>query len=216
MEFKELVEGFLQQNVNDMTEEKNGLTYLSWAKAWQEVLKADPHATYDIERFNGLPYCGEGEVGYMVFTRVTILGETKGMQLPVMDNVNNPLKAHPYTYKVKKYEWDEVKHKKVATGWEEKSVEPITMFDVNKAIMRCLAKNIALFGLGLYIYTGEDLPIEIEKPITEEQKAEFAKLEVNTANVLLKFNINSVDELTEKQASAIIEAKRNFLERSTK
>lgn len=216
MEFNELVEQFLQQNVNDMTEEKNGLTYLSWAKAWQEVLKIDPHATYGVERFNGLPYCGEPEIGYMVFTSVTIFNETKGMQLPVMDNVNNTLKASAYSYKVKKYEWDEVKRKKVCTGYEEKTVDPMTMFDVNKAIMRCLAKNIALFGLGLYIYAGEDLPIEIEKPITEEQKAEFNELEVNTANVLLKFKINSIDELTEKQASAIIEAKKAYLERNKK
>jgi hypothetical protein len=36
-------------------------------------------------------------------------------------------------------------------------------FAVNTAIMRCLAKAIAMHGLGLYIYAGEDLP-EGEKP----------------------------------------------------
>ena len=35
-------------------------------------------------------------------------------------------------------------------------------FAVNTAIMRCLAKAIAMHGLGLYIYAGEDLP-EAEK-----------------------------------------------------
>ena len=32
------------------------------------------------------------------------------------------------------------------------------MFDINKTIMRCLVKNLSLFGLGLYIYQGEDMP----------------------------------------------------------
>ena len=36
------------------------------------------------------------------------------------------------------------------------------MFDINKTIMRCLTKNISMFGLGLYIYAGEDLPEEIQ------------------------------------------------------
>ena len=36
------------------------------------------------------------------------------------------------------------------------------MFDVNKTIMRCLVKNLAMFGLGLYIYAGEDLPVDID------------------------------------------------------
>lgn len=37
------------------------------------------------------------------------------------------------------------------------------MFDVNKAVMRCLVKNLAMFGLGLYIYAGEDLPEDIKE-----------------------------------------------------
>ena len=35
------------------------------------------------------------------------------------------------------------------------------MMDVNKAVMRCLVKNFAMFGLDLYIYAGEDLPEEV-------------------------------------------------------
>ena len=43
----------------------------------------------------------------------------------------------------------------------EKHVEKATMFDINKTIMRCLVKNLSMFGLGLYIYAGEDLPEEL-------------------------------------------------------
>jgi hypothetical protein len=60
-----------------------------------------------------------------------------------------------------------------------------TMFDINKTIMRCLTKNLAMFGLGLYIYAGEDLP---EKP--EEEKNEEAKQIIEEIN-----NINDIEEL---------------------
>lgn len=44
-----------------------------------------------------------------------------------------------------------------------------TMFEINKTIMRCLAKNLAMFGLGLYIYAGEDLPEDGEGATTEQK-----------------------------------------------
>ena len=44
------------------------------------------------------------------------------------------------------------------------------MFDINKTIMRCLVKNLAMFGLGLYVYSGEDLPEEEKQQQQEEQK----------------------------------------------
>jgi len=49
-------------------------------------------------------------------------------------------------------------------------VEP-SSFDINTSIQRCLVKAIALHGLGLYVYAGEDLPqgetiIEATRPVT--------------------------------------------------
>jgi hypothetical protein len=41
---------------------------------------------------------------------------------------------------------------------QNKSKKVFDMMDINKAVMRCLVKNLAMFGLGLYIYAGEDLP----------------------------------------------------------
>lgn len=120
-------------NVNDKTEKKGTLTYLSWSFAWAEVVKRFPDVSYEIESFNGLPYIHDPETGYMVFTNVTINGVTRRMWLPVMDARN-------------------------------KALLTATMTDINKTIMRCLTKNLAMFGLGLYIYAGEDLP--------EEEKAE--------------------------------------------
>ncbi len=142
-------------NVNDKTEDKDGLTYLSWAWAWAEVKKVYPEATYNIKRFDrNLPYVYDENTGYMVFTDVTIDGLTHEMWLPVMDGHNKAMKSRPYTVKTK---------------YKEIPVNAATMFDINKAIMRCLTKNLAMFGLGLYIYAGEDLPDmgEPEEPVID-------------------------------------------------
>ena len=179
-------------NVNEHTEKKNNLTYLSWAWAWAEFKKAYPNAEYEIKRFeNGLPYVYDENTGYMVFTSVTAGDLTYEMWLPVMDGANKAMKKDPYTY---------------MTKYGEKTVESATMFDVNKTIMRCLVKNLAMFGLGLYIYAGEDLPEnnenEIKATITEviekSIKEEIKKAKISNEaviEVLKKFNITKLCEL---------------------
>ena len=144
-------------NVNAKTEKKNGLTYLSWAWAWAEFKKVYPDATYEVVKFDGLPYAFDPNTGYMVYTKVTAEGITHEMWLPVMDGANHAMKAQSY---------------EIATKYKKIPVEPATMFDVNKTIMRCLTKNLAMFGLGLYIYAGEDLPEEEQpdKPATQPDK----------------------------------------------
>ena len=174
-------------NVNDHTESvesDNGkeLKYLSWAWAWAEVKKRYPDASYEIEKFNGLPYVFDELTGYMVYTKVTIEGITHEMWLPVMNSANKAMKATPYNYRVKNKNFKYAKknkddgkyydsYGKEQTEYIDKAVDAATMFDINKAIMRCLTKNLAMFGLGLYIYAGEDLP-ETEK---EDAKAEQTK-----------------------------------------
>lgn len=125
-------------NVNAHTEKKSNLTYLSWAWAWSETKKACPDATYKI---GATDY--DEALGFMCHTEVTIAGETLEMWLPVMDGANKSMKKESYTYQ---------------TRYGEKSVEAATTFDINKTIMRCLVKNLAMFGMGIYIYAGEDLP----------------------------------------------------------
>lgn len=143
-------------NVNEHVEKKKTgernpdgsekfLTYLSWVWAWGQVKQLYPDASYDVRHWGDKPYLNDEQLGIMVETSVTINGETISMWLPVMDGKNKAMKEQPYTYKTK---------------YGDKTVEAATMFDINKAIMRCLAKNLAMFGLGLYIYAGEDLPEE--------------------------------------------------------
>ena len=169
-EEKNLFETLREINVTGHVEQKNGLNYLSWAWAWDEVMKIYPNAKYEIERFDNKPYLYDEKTGYMVFTKMNIENIEREMWLPVMDANNKAMLDHEYTYKVAKYEWKNKVRTKV--GEETKSVEMATMFDINKAIMRCLVKNLAMYGLGLALYSGEDLP---EAELTEEQMIEKAK-----------------------------------------
>lgn len=120
----------LKINVNEHTEKKGQLTYLSWAWAWAEVLKIDPAAMWVAHQYgpqgNEQPCMWIGETA-IVHTSVTIKGLRRECMLPVMDNKNNAIK-NPDARKI------------------------------SDAIMRCMTKAIAMHGLGLYIYAGEDLP----------------------------------------------------------
>lgn len=182
MKFEELS----KISVNEHTEDKNGLTYLSWTWAWSEIKKQCPDATYEIEKFeNNLPYVYDENTGYMVFTKMTIDNQTYEMWLPVMDGNNKAMLNHPYTYKVKEY-----KDSKWTGGYVEKSVEVASMFDINKTIMRCLVKNIAMFGLGIYIYAGEDMPegYEMSKEEAKRIIVNFGKYVGKTLGEILEID----------------------------
>lgn len=118
-------------NVNEHVEKKNGLAYLPWAWAWQEIKKKYPDAFYTIyENAQGLFYHTDGRTAW-VKTGVTIKGQEHIEYLPVMDHRNRSIPA-----------------------------DALTSCDVNKTIQRSLTKACARHGLGLYIYAGEDIPEE--------------------------------------------------------
>jgi hypothetical protein len=200
-------------NVNEHTEDKNGLTYLTWAWAWAEFKKVCPTATYEVEKFDNLPYVYDENTGYMCYTKVTVDDITYEMWLPVMDGANKSMKAHPYEYTIKnplfkyakkaqdgKY-YD--KYGNEQTEYTTKKVEAATMFDINKTIMRCLVKNLAMFGLGLYIYAGEDLPESVDAKKVELISAEEVQLMKNLCaqkglDVVTTFP-NGIENLTVEQ-----------------
>ena len=113
-------------NVNERVEKKGGFSYLSWPYAVAQLRLADPTATWEVRRFDGLPYLAT-EAGVFVEVAVTVHGVTLSQIHPVLDGRNRPLLAP-------------------------------SAFDINTSLQRCLVKAIALHGLGLYIYAGEDLP----------------------------------------------------------
>jgi hypothetical protein len=137
-------------NVNTKVEKKNNLTYLSWAWAWSEVKKVCPDATYQMHETDF-----DEALGFMCHSSVTIDGETLSMWLPVMDGANKSMKKEAYSY---------------TTRYGEKQVAGATMFDLNKTMMRCLVKNLAMFGMGIYIYAGEDMPESNNNNVVEAQE----------------------------------------------
>ena len=159
-------------NVNAHVEKKSNLTYLSWAWAWSETKKACPDATYKIGQTDY-----DEVLGFMCHTEVTIEGETLEMWLPVMDGANKSMLKKSYSY---------------TTRYGEKTCEAATSFDINKTIMRCLVKNLAMFGMGIYIYAGEDLPETPTQATTtappsainlkKEETAELPDLKKGTEN----------------------------------
>lgn len=192
-------------NVNDKTEQKNGLTYLAWAYAWGEVKKRYPEASYVIyENAQGWNYHTDGRTCW-VKTGVSIEGIEHIEELPVMNNRNQSI-----------------------------PLENVTSCDVNKAIQRSLTKACARHGLGLYIYAGEDLPenekeeeenipIPAQKTAEERSVASYVRIAESGRKLTVKQHqlaskcpndriimfmnaipAKSYDELTEQQYSDLI------------
>lgn len=199
-EKKSVFETLNNINVNEHTEKKNGLTYLSWAWAWAEVKKNYPDANYTVyETPNGRIYWDDGKTAW-VKTGVTINGLEHIEYLPVLD----------------------------AASKRSLPLESVTSWDVNKAIQRSLTKAVARHGLGLYIYAGEDLPESEkeegnsnadEKPMTPDPNdpptahtiAVAKSLNIELDKVAAYYN-KSVELLTEGELNAAINMKLKSME----
>ena len=193
-------------NVSDHIEKKGEFSYLSWPFAVSQLRQFDSAATWEVRRFNGLPYLGT-ELGYFVEVAVTVQGITLSQIHPILDGRNRPI------------------------------LSP-SSFDINTSIQRCLVKAIALHGLGLYIYAGEDVPegdsltteqggkaiqptarptatatvsrLPVANPASAAQLRYVVKLIDETGTPIGKlmeyFNIASLDELTTQTASRAIKS----------
>ena len=143
-------------NVNEHIEKKNGLNYLSWAWAVDQLLQLDNAATWSY----GEP-TKFGET-LMVYCTVEAFGKKMTAQLPVMD-------------------------------YRNKAITNPDAMSVNTAMQRCLAKAIALHGIGLYIYSGEDVP---EEDVVKKSEVEAPKQSITpNAGALDNFNADQKDLL---------------------
>jgi hypothetical protein len=153
-------------NVNEHTEKKGKFTYLSWAWAVDQLLQADPMATWD--------YQAPMQFGdtLMVFCSVTAFGKTMTAQLPVL-NAQNKAIANP------------------------------DAFAVNTAMQRCLAKAIALHGIGLYIYAGEDIPNEEPVNLTDVANSWVAAINIAENIEQLKQTYSDAYKEVQKDKNAV-------------
>ena len=145
MNNKSVFETLSSVDVTPVTQKKGQFNYLSWSNAVRELLKAYPSATWEFREWNELPY-QDTPVGYFVVCTVTIDGIPRAQRMPILD----------------------FKNKAVLSG-------KLTSDQVNKAQMRALAKAIALHGLGLDLWAGEDLMPTPEELLLASRRAKLTR-----------------------------------------
>lgn len=130
-------------SVKDKIERKGNLDYLSWANAWAVLKQHYPTAQRTVyeDPQTGFNYYTDGRTAW-VKVGITVNGLEHIDYLPVMDFKNRAI-----------------------------SVENLTAMDVNKTIQRSTAKAIAMHGLGLSLWTGEDVP-ELTAAAPEKTEAQ--------------------------------------------
>ena len=125
-------------DVNKYAEKKNGFTYLSWAWAWSILKDHYPDATYtkkvayNDKAESDLPFMVDSN-GY-AYVSVTV-------NIPSMNESATEIMP--------------------VLNHANKPIQNPDSFEVNKSLQRCLAKAIAVLGLGAYLFQGEDLPQSI-------------------------------------------------------
>ncbi|MEX0134957.1 DUF1071 domain-containing protein [Bacillus nitratireducens] len=181
-----------QIDCSEHVEKKGRFSYLSWAWAVKKLREVDPAATWEVKRFDGVPYL-KTDCGYFVEVEVTVQGLPLSQIHPILNNQNKPI-AEPNS------------------------------FDINTSIQRCLVKAIALHGLGLYIYAGEDLP-EIQEEMITSQQVGAIKLNIKKLAALRKvdedtikghLSIKEVSELTLKQAEEVLKKSTKWVKQAEK
>ena len=147
----------LKVNVDEFTEKKNGLTYLSWAGAWAEALKADPKANFKVEMFDGTPLMPVGG-SFMVWVTVTMFDKPVTCMLPVLDYRNKPIST-PNSFDVNT--------------------------SIMRCLVKAIAMHG--LGLYIYtgMEQSSDEPKEEKKVIDVAVKGVTAQLEVNPENIKL-------------------------------
>ena len=161
-----------EMNLGDKIEKKDNLSYLTWSEAWKAFKEVYPSATFRVvtNPDTKLPYFVDPQIGIMVFTEVTADDLTQQCFLPVLNSSMKPMRLEAYNYTV----YDKQNKRQI-----EKTCEAANAFDLNRALMRCLVKNLALFGLGLKLYQGEDIPCENTDDPADQKKAQQPKRNKN-------------------------------------
>lgn len=164
-------------DVSKKIEKKGGLNYLSWACAWAEFKKVYPNAKYAIKRF-------ENNLPYVYDANAGYMVFTE----VTVDDLTHEM-------------WLPVMDNR------NNALKQASMTDINKAIMRCLTKNLAMFGLGLYIYEGEDLPEAEKEPLNEDLVKELEELG-GTLEIAATHYKTTIDGVTNAQIQELIDRKK--------
>ena len=143
-------------SVKDKIERKGNLDYLSWANAWAILKSHYPDAQRKIydHDHTGFNYFTDGRTAW-VKVGIVVNGLEHIDYLPIMDFRNNAI-----------------------------PIDKVTATDVNKTIQRSTAKAIAMHGLGLSLWTGEDVPELTTAPEQQDQQIALVKDDANWDKVV--------------------------------
>ncbi|WP_438878908.1 DUF1071 domain-containing protein [Bacillus cereus group sp. Bce040] len=122
-------------DVTKYLEKKNGFSYMSWAHAVEQLKRKHPDAKINVKRFP------EPETGGLL---VPYIRTALGYFVEVEVIVNGVSVSEPFP----------------VLDFRNKPIAKPTTFDINNSIQRAKVKAIAGHGLGLYVYAGEDLPVD--------------------------------------------------------
>ena len=159
---KSIYETLCAVDVTKYVKKKNNLTYLPWAAAWGIVKSIYPKSSYRIisqtvdDLGNVRYWHDDGKTGWVEVETAIISEDSNSVQscvLPIMDFRNQAI-----------------------------PIDKITSTDANKSVMRCLVKSLAMHGLGLYVYNGEDVPestAELNEILAKVDKAVKAKAAIS-------------------------------------
>lgn len=173
-------------SVKEKVERKGNLDYLSWANAWAMLKSVYPDAQRKVYESDhtGLNYFTDGKTAW-VKVGVTIGGQEHIDYLPVMDFRNNSI-----------------------------SVDKLTSADINKTIQRSTAKAIAMHGLGLSLWIGEDVPeMTTERPSGLSTSKKSGKAKDASSEEPEKIELKRDTENWEKVVSYVTANKEQGIEK---
>ena len=161
---------------------KGNITYLPWSKAWETVKKIYPGAHHEVVKtLDGCLYWTDGKTCW-VETSVTIDGETQNETLAVMNHLNKSIAA-----------------------------DEVTSTEFEKSIKRCLVKNLALFGLALNLWYGEELSAAAKETKKQKEAEEAAaEAERKKAEAALTAENNKILELCKEYKEAGVDSETMF------
>ena len=147
---KSIYESLSTISVKDKVERKGQLDYLSWANAWHLLKQNYPTAQRTVyeDPATGWNYFTDGRSAW-VKVGIKVNDLEHIDYLPIMDFRNNAV-----------------------------PIDRVTATDVNKTIQRSTAKAIAMHGLGLSLWTGEDVP----ELVTAKNEPKLVELKINDEN----------------------------------
>ena len=137
--YKEVWDNLSKIDCSDKIEKKMNLSYLSWAWAWGVLQEHYPQAQY-------LFYQGEDDVPYVKYPD----GTAEVRCRVSIDNLSREMTL-------------------CVMDNRNNAIQNPNSSQVNNSKMRCLTKCLAMYGLGHYIYAGEDVPVEDKEPVNKDK-----------------------------------------------